>query len=171
MSYDPYALAFPAPSFSLSSTDVRDGDELPRSAYAEEGDRSPALSWTGLPEGTRSLLVTAYDADAPIPGGLWHWVLTDVPATADGLAAGAGSPDGTVPGATALPNDLGRAGFSGVNPPPGTGVHRLFIAATALDVDHLEVPAGASTALVHILAIPHTLGRAVLVATSQAPSA
>jgi Raf kinase inhibitor-like YbhB/YbcL family protein len=171
VSHDPYALAFPAPAFTLTSTDVDERGQLPRSAYAEEGDRSPALTWTDLPEGTRSLLVTAYDADAPVPGGLWHWVLTDVPATAGGLAAGAGSPEGTVPGATALPNDLGRAGYSGVNPPPGTGVHRLFIAATALDVEHLEVPTGASTALVHVLAIPHTLGRAVLVATSTAPPA
>ncbi|WP_432571097.1 YbhB/YbcL family Raf kinase inhibitor-like protein [Kineococcus sp. SYSU DK005] len=171
MSHDPYALAFPAPVFSLSSPDVDERGELPRSAYAEEGDRSPALAWTDLPEGTRSVLVTAYDADAPVPGGLWHWVLTDVPATAGGLAAGAGSPGGAVPGARALPNDLGRAGYSGVNPPAGTGVHRLFIAATALDVDHLDLPADASTALVHVLAIPHTLGRAVLVATSEAPSA
>nr|WP_269205416.1 YbhB/YbcL family Raf kinase inhibitor-like protein [Motilibacter aurantiacus] len=148
------------------------GGALPRATYARHGGQSPALTWHDLPEGTRSLLLTAYDADAPVPGGLWHWLLADVPATAGGLPAGAASPGGSLPaGARPLVNDLGEKRFSGVNPPPGTGTHRLFVAATALDVEHLELPDGVSTAMLHILAIPHTLGRAVLVGTSQAPDA
>lgn len=164
MAYEPYELAFPAPAFTLTSTDFEAGGALPRTAYAKEGNRSPQLSWSGLPEGTRSLVVTAFDADAPIPGGLWHWVVKDIPASLTGLPAGAAS-DG------AVPNDLGVAGYSGVNPPAGTGTHRLFLCATALSVEHLDVPDGQSLAMFNISMLPHTLGRAVLIGTSAAPEA
>lgn len=168
MPYDPYALAFPAPGFTLTSEDVAPGAALPDRCWATGGDSSPQLSWTDLPAGTRSLVVTAFDADAPIPGGLWHWVLVDVPVSAAGLAAGAGATDGSgLPaGARHLPNDLGVTGWSGVNPPPGTGTHRLHLCVTALSTPTAQVPEGASTALVHIALIGATLGRAVLVGTS-----
>ncbi|MEV0357901.1 YbhB/YbcL family Raf kinase inhibitor-like protein [Nocardia sp. NPDC050697] len=127
-------------------------------------NRAPALAWSGLPAGARSVIITAFDADAPIPGGLWHWVVKDVPAEVGSIAAGGELPGGAV----ALTNDLGQAGYSGVQPPPGTGIHRLFVCATALSVERLEVPEGASLALLNILMIPHTVGRAVIVGTSDA---
>ncbi|MET0422546.1 MAG: YbhB/YbcL family Raf kinase inhibitor-like protein [Actinoplanes sp.] len=169
MTYDPYALAFPAATFQLTSADFIAGGPLPASAYATDdtAGESPELSWGPLPEGTRSLVVTAFDADSPIPGGLWHWALKDVPATLTGLARGAAVPAG----ATALPNDLGVLGYAGARPPAGTGVHRMFVCVTALDVETLDLPDGASRALLNIQLIPHTLGRAVLVGTSTAPSA
>ncbi|MEV8503970.1 YbhB/YbcL family Raf kinase inhibitor-like protein [Actinoplanes sp. NPDC051475] len=169
MEHDPYAKAFPVPAFPLTSSDFPPGGPLPPSAYAttDGPGESPALSWGPLPEGARSLVVTAFDADAPIPGGLWHWAVKDVPASVGGLARGAA--DRLPPGASHLANDLGHAAYSGAKPPPGTGTHRMFVAVTALDVDVLEVPRGASLAMLHILMIPHTVGRAVLVGTSVAP--
>lgn len=168
MTYDPYHLAFPAPAFTLTSTDFEPGGALPRSAYAVEGNESPQLAWTDLPSGTRSLVLTAFDADAPIPGGLWHWVVKDLPADLAALPHGAAA---ALPGgAVHVPNDLGVAGYSGVKPPAGTGVHRLFLCVTALSVDTLDVPAGQSLAMFNISLLPHTLGRAVLVATSTAPT-
>lgn len=163
MTYDPYALAFPAPTFTLGSPDFQNGGPLPATAYAtaDGPGESPALTWDSLPTGTRSLVVTAFDADAPIPGGLWHWAVKDIPATASGLPRGAAVP-------TALVNDLGFHGYSGAKPPPGTGTHRMFVCVTALDVDTLDLPDGASRAMLNILMIPHTLGRAVLVGTSTA---
>jgi Raf kinase inhibitor-like YbhB/YbcL family protein len=169
VAYDPYELAFPAPSFTLTSTDFEPGGALPRDAYAQGGNESPQLAWTGLPEGTRSLVLTAFDADAPIPGGLWHWVVKDLPAALPGLDHGAAGklPDGAVH----VPNDLGVAGYSGVNPPPGTGTHRLYLCATALSIPTLDVPAGQSLAMLNIALLPHTLARAILIATSTAPAA
>ena len=54
MTYDPYALAFPAPAFTVTSKDFTDGGALPDSAYQPRNE-SPELSWGPLPEGTRSL--------------------------------------------------------------------------------------------------------------------
>ncbi|TCJ97681.1 YbhB/YbcL family Raf kinase inhibitor-like protein [Nocardia alba] len=174
MSYHPYALAFPAVEFDLRSDDFDNGGPLPTACYNTDAgaNQSPSLIWSGLPDGTRSLVITAFDADAPIPGGLWHWVVKDVPAVTGTIKRDAGADGGTgLPaGAVTLVNDLGQAAYSGVQPPPGTGTHRLFVCATALSVDRLEVPEGASLAMLNILMIPHTVGRAVIVGTSDAPA-
>ncbi|MET8650416.1 YbhB/YbcL family Raf kinase inhibitor-like protein [Nocardia aurea] len=174
MSYHPYALTFPAAEFGLRSDDFENGGPLPTACYNTDAgaDRSPALAWSGLPEGTRSLVITALDADAPIPGGLWHWAVKDLPAATASIEGGAGSGSGAdLPvGAVTLINDLGQAAYSGVAPPPGTGIHRLFVCVTALSVDRLEIPHGASLAMLNILMIPHTVGRAVIIGTSQAPA-
>lgn len=157
---NPYELAFPAPSFPISSKDFDDGGALPPSAY-QPADESPELSWGPLPEATKSLVVTAFDADAPIPGGLWHWAVKDVPATAGGL------PHGTADLGVTLANDLGVRAYTGAKPPPGTGTHRMFICVTALDVETLDLPPDASLAMLNITMIPHTLGRAIIVGTSR----
>ena len=70
MSRDPYADLPQVPWFSLSSDDIKDGEQLPsaqRSGIFGAGgeDISPALSWSGFPEGTKSFAVTVYDPDAP----------------------------------------------------------------------------------------------------------
>jgi Raf kinase inhibitor-like YbhB/YbcL family protein len=172
MPYDPYATSFPAPPFPVFLPELQDGDALPRSAYAREGNRSPRITWGPLPEGTRSLIVTAFDPDAPIPGGFWHWLVKDGRTHADGLAAGVGAPDGVLPGAAAhLRSSMGHAHYVGVDPPAGTGTHRLFVCAVALGVETLEVAADAGPAALYIAAIPHTLGRGIAVGTSQAPEA
>jgi len=56
------------PSFTLTSPDFSDGDVLPewaRGGDAGGEDRSPALEWSGAPEGTQSFVLTVYDPDAP----------------------------------------------------------------------------------------------------------
>lgn len=173
MSYDPYALASTTPGFVLSSPDFAPGGPLPVACFntAAGANESPTLTWGPLPPGTRSVVVTGFDPDAPIPGGLWHWAVKDIPAAVPGLPRAAGRVGGEqLPaGSVALTNDLGVAGYSGVNPPPGSGTHRLVLAVTALDTETLVLPAGASLALLNITMIAHTLGRALLTGTSQAP--
>jgi Raf kinase inhibitor-like YbhB/YbcL family protein len=167
---DPYATSFPAPPIALTLPDLPADGSLPRSAFAQEGNRSPSLAWAELPEGSRSLMVTAFDPDAPIPGGFWHWLVTDLPADLAGLATGAGTSDLTLPGTGRhIAGSMGAAAYAGVNPPPGTGTHRLFVCVTALGVATLDVPPTAGPARLLIAAIPHTLGRGIAVATSEAP--
>ncbi|MCU1423022.1 MAG: YbhB/YbcL family Raf kinase inhibitor-like protein [Microbacteriaceae bacterium] len=171
VSPNPYDLLPAVPSFTVTSTDVTDGQPLKDDQVADLGNTSPQLSWEGAPEGTKSYTVTCFDPDAPTPSGFWHWVLVDVPADVTSLDTGAAA--GTLPGsAFHVRNDGGFPGFMGAAPPVGTGrTHRYHIAATALDVGALDLPAGASLALVHWVASGHTLGRAVIVGTAASPAA
>ncbi len=176
MGYEPYALAPPTTSFTLVSDDFKNRGPIPFECYADDRGKneSPSLKWYDLPDGTQSLVITAYDADTPIPGGIWHWILKDVPvsghcgellhgAYSNGAAASSLAP------AVALKNDLGEAAYTGMRPPPFSGMHHIYFCATALSVPVLELPQEVTIAQAHIMMIRHTLGRAVLVGTSVAP--
>jgi Raf kinase inhibitor-like YbhB/YbcL family protein len=112
---DPFARLPVVSNFSLTSTDVADGQALPvaqmSAAFGVPGglDLSPQLSWSGAPPETRSYTVTMYDPDAPSGSGFWHWAIVDIPASVTELPAGAGDDTGQhLPaGAFQLPNDLG----------------------------------------------------------------
>ena len=166
-----------APRFDLTSADVAAGAELPqwaRSGIAGAGgqDRSPALSWTGVPDGTKSLALTVYDPDAPTGSGFWHWAVYNLPASLAELPTDAGNPEaGLLPqGAVTLPNELRLERFLGAAPPPGHGVHRYFFTLTALDVDRLELDAGSTPAALGFNFLGHVLGRAQFFATSETPA-
>ena len=80
--------------FMLSSTEVKSGTPmaLAQAMTACKGQNiSPALSWSGEPNGTQSFAVTMYDSDARGGSGWWHWTVFNIPATVHGLAAGDGS--------------------------------------------------------------------------------
>jgi Raf kinase inhibitor-like YbhB/YbcL family protein len=131
-------------------------------------DLSPALAWSGFPASTQSFAVTMYDADAPTGSGFWHWAVVNLPATTTGLARGAGNDSSTLPaGAFHLPNDARLARYVGAAPPPGSGVHRYFIAVHALDIASVDIPRDATPAYLGFVMASHTLARAVLVATAE----
>ncbi|MEV1114828.1 YbhB/YbcL family Raf kinase inhibitor-like protein [Actinosynnema sp. NPDC049800] len=163
---DPYALLPQVASFTLSSTDVSDGQPLADAQVFEGGNTSPQLSWTGFPEETKSFVVTCFDPDAPTPSGFWHWVAVDLPASVTSLDTGAGASDDTLPaGAFHVRSDFGTRAFGGAAPPPGDQVHRYYFVVHAVDVDRLDVDGDASPAVVSFNLAFHTLARAILVPT------
>jgi hypothetical protein len=109
---------------------------------------SPALNWSNPPAGTKSFAVTAYDPDAPTGSGWWHWVMYNIPASASGLAAGAGNnrnaPSGSQQGMT----DFGTKGYGGPCPPAGDKPHHYHFTVFALKVDKLDVPGNATSAMI-----------------------
>jgi len=164
------ALALPAAAeMTLTSPDMTEGGPLAEAQVfngfgCSGGNLSPALDWTGTPEGTQSFVVTAFDPDAPTGSGWWHWTVFNIPAGTAGLpggaAVGAGLPEGAIEGRT----DFGAPGFGGACPPPGAP-HRYEFTVFALGVPELPLDAGASGAMVSYMARANALDSAMLTAT------
>lgn len=173
---DPYQLLPQVPSFSVTSSDVTDGQPLAGAQLHDSAggeNISPALSWSGAPEGTRSYVVTCYDPDAPTPSGFWHWVAVNLPASVTELPTGAGGSDADlreIAGDKAfhVRNDMSQLQYDGAAPPEGDPAHRYYFVVHAVDVPELDVDADASPAVVSFNLAFHTLGRAILVGTHAA---
>jgi Raf kinase inhibitor-like YbhB/YbcL family protein len=156
-------------SFKLTSNDLKDGGRMPEAQVFNGmgysgGNRSPHLAWADAPAGTKSFVVTCYDPDAPTGSGWWHWVVVNIPATANELPAGSGSGKGLPAGALQTRTDFGAAGYGGAAPPPGREHHYIFT-IHALKVDHLDVTEQSSAAMVGFLCNMNGLGKATLTVT------
>jgi Raf kinase inhibitor-like YbhB/YbcL family protein len=122
-------------ALSLSSPVFEQNGSIPKLYTCQGKDISPALSWSRLPDGTKSIALIVDDPDAPDPAApkrTWvHWVLYNIPPTATGLPEAVnatGLPSGTRQGR----NDWDRTGYGGPCPPIGR--HRYFHKVYALDV-------------------------------------
>jgi len=165
-------LAAQANAFELKSPDISAqqpiGEKFVFNAFGCKGENlSPALEWTDPPPGTKSFALLVHDPDAPTGGaGFWHWIVTDIPATAHGLAQGAGTPDGKgLPaGSKQLDSDFGKPGWGGPCPPPGHGPHHYNFTVYALSVDTLGLPPSTRTAFVGFTINSKALAKATLTA-------
>lgn len=165
---DPYPLLPAVASFTVTSADVTDGQPLKDDQVAALGNTSPQLSWSDVPEGTKSFVVTCFDPDAPTPNGFWHWVLVDLPADVTSLDAGAGAEGASLPGAAFMcRNDGGPKAFMGAAPPEGDQVHRYYFVVHAVKEETLGVDSDASAAVVSFNLAFKTLGRAIVHGTYQ----
>jgi Raf kinase inhibitor-like YbhB/YbcL family protein len=153
-------IVFGSPAFE-------DGGAIPTRFTCEGEGTSPALHWSNLPGGTKSLALIVDDPDAPDPKApqrtFVHWVLYDIPASADGLPEGATQE--TVPVGTRIGNHDGRE--RGWYPPcPPIGRHRYFFKLYALDAP-IGALANPSKADLEKAMEGHILGRGVLVGSYQ----
>jgi len=121
-------------ALTITATAFAHNGPIPRQYTCQGADISPALQWSGVPPGTRSLALILDDPDAPDPRApkmTWvHWLLYNIPPQAQGLAedeAKQGVPAGALPGL----NDWKRTGYGGPCPP--TGRHRYCHKLYALD--------------------------------------
>lgn len=146
-------------TFTLTSSGFNDGGTLPDAQVQARGNRSPQLSWSGAPEGTKSFAITCFDPDAPTGSGFWHWTVANIPAGVTQLTEGASPadlPTGAVEGRT----DFGEPGFGGAAPPPGHGPHRYIFTVFAVDTERLIVTPENSGAIFGFNLHFHTLARA-----------
>ena len=143
-------------TFTLTSTDFADGGTLPDAQVQAKGNRSPQLSWSGAPEGTKSFAITCFDPDAPTGSGFWHWTVANIPADVTELTGGAKVPEGAVEGRT----DFGEPGFGGAAPPKGHGPHRYIFTVFAVDTERLSLSPDNSGAIFGFNLHFHTLARA-----------
>ena len=142
----PFAAAHAAGTFALTSADLRDGGAIGTThvfngGNCHGGNRSPQLSWSHPPTGTRSFAVTMFDPDAP-GRGWWHWAVAKIPANVLSLPENAsGSGYLAKLGAVESRNDFDTAGYGGPCPPPGKP-HRYIVTVYALKVEDPGVAQG-----------------------------
>jgi Raf kinase inhibitor-like YbhB/YbcL family protein len=163
-------LASPAlAEMTLTSPDFAEGSALPLAQVFNAmgctgANTSPALAWSGAPEGTKSFLLTAFDPDAPTGSGWWHWTVANIPADVTGLAAGA-SPAGLPKGAVEGRTDFGAPGFGGACPPEGAAAHHYVFTIYAMPEATLPLDGNASGAMFGFYANAMALDHAALTAT------
>jgi Raf kinase inhibitor-like YbhB/YbcL family protein len=160
-----------AQSMSLTSPEIAEGatiadEQLLTGFGCTGGNLSPALSWSGAPDGTKGFAINMFDPDAPTGSGFWHWVVFNIPPATTSLPKGAGNvkkklmPRGAIQSRT----DLGTDGYGGPCPPAGDKPHRYQITVFAVDVDKLPVAKdhNTSAAVVGFDLHFHTLAKATL---------
>lgn len=114
----------------ITSTAFDDGQMIPSRFTCDGDDISPSLSWSGVPDGARSLALICDDPDAPM-GTFVHWVLYNLPGDAGELPEGLSAQGQLESGARQGKNDFGKLGYGGPCPPGGT--HRYRFKLYALD--------------------------------------
>ncbi|MCW2966815.1 MAG: Raf kinase inhibitor-like protein YbhB/YbcL family [Solirubrobacteraceae bacterium] len=113
---------------AISSPAFEPHTAIPEKHTSDGEDVAPALSWTGVPDGTKAFAVVVHDPDAPLVDGFTHWVAYGIAGDATGLPEGGGD-------AVSGENSLGEQRYNGPAPPPGHGVHHYYFWVYALDED------------------------------------
>ncbi len=160
-----------AEKFTVTSKDIAPGSTIKNeqvfNGFGCSGKNiSPELSWSHAPAGTKSFALLVHDPDAPTGGaGWWHWGVVNIPATAAGLAAGAGTEDGAAlpAGSVQLTTDFGKPGWGGPCPPVGNKPHHYNFTLYALKVEKLDIPADAKMSLAGFMINANALANATFV--------
>lgn len=160
---------------TLTSNAFTDGGMIP-ARHAQTGrDISPALTWSGTPDSTRSFVLLVHDADAAMGDGtddLLHWMVWNIPGNATSL------PEGVPQGAQA---GNGMRQISGTGPyyrgpaAPATGpAHHYVFELYALDAMVNVAPTAMSPVLtrreVMAAMASHIRGKGVLVGLYKRPA-
>ena len=160
-------MGFALSEMRLRSSAFEPGREIPAAHAADGGNLSPAVSWSGAPDGTRSFAIFVHDPDAPLvtPDGKYgyvHWVLYNIPAATTEVDEGSTAH-------TAGLNQQGEPVYFGPQPPAGHGVHHYFFTLLALDRPP-ELPAGLTLWELLEAVEPHLLAMNRLVGTYEQPA-
>ncbi len=134
--------------------------------YAYDFDNySPQISWTGVPQDTKSFTIICHDPDAPFPGGWTHWLFYNIPAECTSLDEHVKAVEFPEIGGIQGYNDFKQLGYGGPKPPSGT--HRYFFYVYALDIV-LAFSEPVTKALLEEAMHGHVLARGVLMGKYRA---
>lgn len=129
----PSAISPPLESFLLHVDSLAPGSVLPEVNSCEGESESPALSWDGIPAGTKSLVLILDDPDAP--GGIFtHWIVYNIPVDARSIPAGQTARKVLENGAQQGDSTARSRGYYPPCPPVGT-THRYLFRLYAVDMD------------------------------------
>ena len=123
----------PAPALSLQVDSLTPGSPLPDAYSCKGASESPAVSWDGIPAGTKSLVLILDDPDAP-KGTFTHWIVFNIPPQSGGLARAQPNLKVLSDGAQQGDTSSGSRGYYPPCPPVGT-THRYIFRLYAVDMD------------------------------------
>jgi len=142
----------------LHSTSFDDDGTIDRKYGKKDDNISPQLSWSGVPAGTASFVLTMIDLH-PVARGYVHWVVTGIPSEVTELVENAA--------ATGLPEGAQEARvYAGPFPPSGTHDYEFTLYAVGGAAD---VPAKATLEKILHAIDPHVLARAKVVGAFTKP--
>lgn len=145
----------------LSSSAFQEGGMIPQVYTCDGEDKSPPLSWSEVPDGTKGYALIADDPDAP--GRVFvHWVAYAIPRDVDHFDEGLPRKNVLANGAIQGTTSFGRLGYGGPCPPSGT--HRYYFKLYALDKETTLNPGAQKEEVLmhirdHVLAEVHLMGK------------
>lgn len=156
--------ASPPPGIVLSKLSVTSKAFAPNGAIpvdctCDGADRSPPLTWSAPPAGTRALAIVVDDPDAA-GGDFTHWLAYNLAPTALSLPEGV---DSATLGGEEGTNSFGRIGYAGPCPPRHE-MHRYDFRVLALDAPLPSRP-GATRDQIDEAMSQHVLAEGALVGT------
>jgi len=149
------AIAFSLSSLSFGNSEtIQEKHSYNMKPQCSGDNYSPALSWTGVPTGTKSFTIIMNDPD----GGDWtHWVQFNIPSSVNRLEETKDGPAIGVKGS----NSFGCTGYAGPCPPSDGRTHRYIFTFYALD-SKINLQTGASRESLEKAMSGHILGKTVL---------
>ncbi len=151
----------------IRSAAFEDHGAIPAKYTCDGEDVSPPLSWSGVPQKAKSLVLIVDDPDAPDPANprmTWvHWVLYNLPPDSTGLPE-AVKPEQLPKGTRQGLNDWKRTGYGGPCPPVGR--HRYFFKLYALDTVLPDLGEATKAQLERAM-VDHVVSQAQIVGTYE----
>ncbi|HEX9997386.1 MAG TPA: YbhB/YbcL family Raf kinase inhibitor-like protein [Abditibacterium sp.] len=114
---------------------------LPLNVTAYGQNISPDLRWSGVPKGTKSLVLMMEDPDAVSPKPFPHWLMVNISPRATGLRKGIPNVEKPGYGAVQGANSTSKIGYFGPRPPADGVKHRYNFQIFALN-SKLNLPSG-----------------------------
>lgn len=140
-----------------------EGEPIPGKYSCYGLDLSPPVSWTGAPDGTKSLAVVFVEPEAPGGKNYIHWLLYDLPPDTTEIPEALPSTEAARAGGKHGKNDFRRWGWGGPCPPRGTD-HFYFLKVYALDAE-IDLEEGATKGEVISAMTGHLIGVGQLMGT------
>ena len=122
---------------TVTSPVFKESDAIPRLFTVDGDGRFPGIDWTGLPDGTKEVVLLVEDADIPFAVPVTHLIVHSIDPALTSLETGAVKPFMAGPAAAGWAcgrNFLGAVGWTPPAPPPGHGEHRYAFQIFALNV-------------------------------------
>ncbi|WP_426034613.1 YbhB/YbcL family Raf kinase inhibitor-like protein [Cypionkella sp. TWP1-2-1b2] len=154
--------------FLLTAPDIPQGSLVP-DRFVEESPTSPALRWSGVPEGTQSFALAVTDPDLPaafnFPRSFAHWLVHDIPGHIRELPEGASNSLAMPVHAAELNSDFVTFAIPGFGrgwggPWPPDRQHRYVFTLYALKTARVDIAPGADLAAFAAAVLPVAIDQA-----------